>query len=400
MNTPSPVRLVRVEVDGVQRDVAGREPGVRYWIEVTRRGQIVGVLERTADQAGTLGITVKELADQFADVEISDFTDFPMSRLPKASVVVPTMYRRVDLLQQTIQSLLNLEYPDYEIIVVDNRVGPGHTPIPAFSDDLRVKIVAEGTPGVSAARNRGFAESQGDFVAFTDDDVEVDRQWLRALGVAFARNAGIDAIGGMVRPFELETEPQLWFEEFYGGFTKSLQATQRSLKLVGRSDPMFPYSPGHFGAGCNMAVRRTAFERSNGFDVHLGGGTVANSGEDLKLFLDIVFAGGTVAYVPSAVVRHTHRRTEKQFMEQIFSYGVGLTALFTDLIFDDPRHLFKILKRVPRGMWLLLHPKVPRSPSTANSYPRRTQSIHLLGMAYGPLAYGLSVAKVRLSRRR
>jgi hypothetical protein len=149
-----------------------------------------------------------------------------------------------------------------------------------------------------------------------------------------------------------------------------------------------------------MAVRRTAFERSNGFDVHLGGGTVANSGEDLKLFLDIVLAGGTVAYVPSALVRHTHRRTEKQFMEQVFSYGVGLTALFTDLIFDDPRHLFKILKRVPRGMWLLLHPQVPRSPSTATSYPRRTQSIQLLGMAYGPVAYGLSVAKVRLSRRR
>jgi hypothetical protein len=79
---------------------------------------------------------------------------------------------------------------------------------------------------------------------------------------------------------------------------------------------------------------------------------------------------------------------------------VGLTALFTDLIFDDPRHLLRILKRVPRGMSLLLHPKVSRSPSTAISYPRRTQLVQLLGMAYGPLAYGLSVAKVRLARRR
>jgi glycosyltransferase involved in cell wall biosynthesis len=101
--------------------------------------------------------------------------------LPKASVVVATIYRRVDLLDRAVKSLLDLDYPDYEIIVVDNRVGSGHTPIPEFSDDGRVRIVAEGTPGVSAARNRGVAESRGEFIAFTDDDVEVEPNWLREL---------------------------------------------------------------------------------------------------------------------------------------------------------------------------------------------------------------------------
>lgn len=400
MNAPSPVRLIRVEITlggGVPTNV---EPGARYWIEVCKGGQVVGVVERTGDASGSLGITAEELVHQFSHVPTSDFADFPRSDLPRASVVVPTLYRRVNLLQRTVQSLLELDYPDYEIIVVDNRVGAGHDPIPDFTADGRVRIVVENTPGVSAARNRGARESDGDIIAFTDDDVQVDRQWLRALGAVFASNKKIDAIGGMVRPYELETEPQLWFEEFYGGFTKSLEATERSLELVGASDPMFPYSPGHFGAGCNMAVRRSSFERTRGFDVHLGGGTLANSGEDLKVFMDLVFAGGVVAYVPSALVRHTHRRTEKEFMEQVFTYGVGLTALFTDFVVEDPRHLWRILKRVPLGMKLLLVPAKPRSPSTVTSYPRRTQLIQLLGMAYGPLAYVLSVVKVRRYQRR
>jgi len=401
MNTSSPVRLVRIDIgDEEAADIGLDVPaGHRLWIEISKFGQVVGVVERSADEVGISAATIKDLIRQFADVGTSNGETFPAERLPKASVVVATIYRRVDLLDRAVKSLLDLDYPDYEIIVVDNRVGSGHTPIPEFSDDGRVRIVAEGTPGVSAARNRGVAESRGEFIAFTDDDVEVESNWLRELGIAFAEDPTIDAIGGMIRPSELETAPQLWFEEFYGGFTRSFRPTQWSLELTGKSDPMFPYSPGHFGAGCNMAVRRSAFDQV-GFDVRLGGGTLCVSGEDLKVFLDILFSGGKLAYVPSAVVYHTHRRTEEQFMEQVYGYGVGLTAIFTDLITQDPRHLIRILKRVPLGMRMLLAPTKRRSPSLINSYPRRTQLVQLAGMAYGPIAFGRSAAKVRSTGRR
>ncbi len=391
--------MVRVEIDDEQSNVMGAEPGVRYWIEVSKGGQIINVIERTADQFGSLGITVQDLATQFADVHTSDFEDFPKAKLPKASVVVPTVYHRVDLLRRTVESLLNLDYPDFEIIVVDNRVGLDHVPIPEFTNDGRVKIVLEGTPGASAARNRGFAESHGELIAPPADHVEGDRQWLRAGGVVFARDASIDAIGGIVRPSELDTEPQLWFEEFYGGFTRSYQATEWSLELVDKSDALFPYSAGHFGAGCNIAFRRSTFERIGGFDVRLGPGTSAKSAEDLKILLDLILTGGKIARVPSALVRHSHRRTANQFMKQVYCYGVGFTAMFTCLVIEHPRHLGQILKRVPIGMRYMLAPNEPRSPSSKNSYPRRTQFIQLLGMVYGPLAYLLSATKVRMSGR-
>jgi cellulose synthase/poly-beta-1,6-N-acetylglucosamine synthase-like glycosyltransferase len=64
--------------------------------------------------------------------------------------VVPRIYRRVEPLSRTIQSLLNLDYPDYEIVVVENRVGEDHEPIPPFSDDGRVTIVVERTRSVGS----------------------------------------------------------------------------------------------------------------------------------------------------------------------------------------------------------------------------------------------------------
>jgi cellulose synthase/poly-beta-1,6-N-acetylglucosamine synthase-like glycosyltransferase len=399
MNDPSPVRLVRVEIDGDRGAVKLNSfPGDRIWVEVAKGGQVVGMVERSADDVGLAASVLEELAEEYANFEPSSYASFPDNLLPKASIVVPTIYRRTDHLNRTVESLLALDYPDFEIVVVDNRPGVNHDPIPEFTGDGRVRVVLETSIGGSAARNRGIAVTTGEFIAFTDDDVIVDRNWLRALGVRFALDEDVDAIGGMVRPTDLETRPQLWFEEFYGGFTKSFLARKWSTKIVADSDPLFPYSAGHFGAGCNMAVRRSAFQRYGGFDVRVGIGTKAKSAEDLKVFINILLGGGTVAYEPTALVRHSHRRSSHEFMIQVFGYGTGLTAMYTSLVLDDPRRLVTILRKVPLGLKMLLRPEERLSPSKLTSFPRRTKVYQLLGMAYGPFAYLRSVVSMRKSR--
>jgi glycosyltransferase involved in cell wall biosynthesis len=399
MNDPSPVRLVQVEISGPLDALnLNSIPGERIWVEVVKGGQVVGMVERSADDTGLATSVLEELADEYADFEPSTFETFPDNLLPRASIVVPTIYRRIDHLNRTVESLLALDYPDFEIVVVDNRPGTNHEPIPEFPSNGRVRVVSEPSRGASAARNRGIAETTGEFIAFTDDDVLVERNWLRALGVRFALDEDVDAIGGMVRPTSLDTRPQLWFEEFYGGFTKSFLAKKWSMKIVGDSDPLFPYSAGHFGAGCNMAVRRSAFQKYGDFDVLVGIGTHSKSGEDLKVFINILLGGGTVMYEPTALVRHSHRRTSHEFMIQIFGYGTGLTAMYTSLVVDDPRRLITILRRVPLGLRMLLRPEERRSPSRFTSFPRRTKVYHLLGMAYGPVAYLRSMVSARKSR--
>lgn len=395
---PSPVRLVGLDLDDTDRaDPTALPPG-RTWIEIRRSAQVVGVIERDVGPDGLSPSDLAQLAYEYRDAEVVDLGSVSDESLPMISVVIPTLYRRVDLLERAVRSVAACDYPAFEVIVVDNRRHDAD-PIPPFEGLANVRVEVERFPGASAARNRGAAASRGEVVAFTDDDVEVDPKWLRALGVAFAADPELDAVGGMVRPAGLDTEAQLWFEEFFGGFTKTFEPRRWSVALVGDSDPLFPYAAGHFGAGNNMAVRRGALERAGGFDVRLGAGTIARGAEDLKVFVEVLLHGGTVAFVPSALVRHSHRRTPREFREQVFGYGVGLTALYCVLVVEDPRHLGRILRRLPRGLKMFFFPSIPRSLSAAPVYPRSAPWVHALGMAYGPLAYARSALAVRRARR-
>ena len=396
---PSPVRLVEFDIDGADPRNGVLASGGRAWIEVMRSGQVVGVIEREVGPGGLSPGDVADLVLEYRAIEVADLAGVSNEGLPMISVVIPTLYHRVDLLERAVRSVAACDYPSFEVIVVDNR-RQDVEPIPHFEGLENVRVEIERFPGASAARNRGATLSRGQIVAFTDDDVEVDPKWLRALGVAFATDPGLDAVGGMVRPAELDTEAQLWFEEFFGGFTRNFAPQRWSVALVGDSDPLFPYAAGHFGAGNNMAVRRSVLERAGGFDVRLGAGTIARGAEDLKVFIDVLLDGGTVAFVPSALVRHSHRRTPREFREQVFGYGVGLAALYCALVVEDPRHLARILRRLPRGLQMFFFPSTPRSLSAEPTYPRSTAWVHALGMAYGPLAYARSALAVRRTRRR
>lgn len=389
----SSIPIVRVELDALVDvgldDVAD---GQRVWLEVTRHGQVVGLKEATV-RAGELSADyLVDVTKDLATIVVATLPPLPDSSLPRATIVVPTICRDAEELARTIGSLLALDYPDFEVIVVDNRQDLA-TPFPSFHGDDRVRVVREECPGISSARNRGVAHATGEFVAFTDDDVVVQNNWLRELGNRFVENPEVDAIGGLVLPLELTSPPQLWFEEYFGGFSQSFAAELLSMRRLAGVDEMFPYSPGRFGAGCNMAIRRDVLARWGGFDVTLGVGTPARGGEDLLMNLKVVLAGGTIAFEPRAVVRHRHRETEREFFDQVFGYGTGLSAMFTALIVHDPRHIAEMFRRIPGGYRLLTKSRNDRSPSSTASYPFRVYFQHWSGLAYGPLAYAKSVLR-------
>ena len=69
--------------------------------------------------------------------------------------------------------------------------------------------------------------------------------------------------------------------------------------------------------------------------------------------------------------------------------------MFTALIIRDPRHLWRMLRRLPGGLRLLTKPRDERSPSQRAMYPKQVFVRHLLGLAFGPLAYVQSVVRER-----
>ena len=72
-------------------------------------------------------------------------------------------------------------------------------------------------------------------------------------------------------------------------------------------EPLYPYTAGVFGSGANMAFRADALRAMGGFDTSLGAGSAALGGDDLAAFFDVIEAGHTLVYEPTAFVRHRHR---------------------------------------------------------------------------------------------
>jgi GT2 family glycosyltransferase len=307
--------------------------------------------------------------------------------LPPVSVVIATR-GRPDALASCLESIRKVDYPTFEVIVVDNAPEDCETArvVGLASEGLpQLRYVVERTPGASVAKNRGVAEASSEIIAFTDDDVVVAEGWLRGLVRGFESVAGVGCVTGLVLAAELETPSQLWFEQ-YGGFSRGYG------RKVFDSDPgsgetrIYPFSPGAFGAGASAAFRADVLHALGGFDPSLGPGTVARGGEDLDLFLRVVLSGHRLVYEPSAVAWHRHRREYPELRRQIHDYGVGLTALITKLLLSRET-AWEVIKRVPHGLALLLSPTSPKNASKLTGYPPVLSLLELAGMARGPFAY-------------
>ncbi len=100
---------------------------------------------------------------------------FPLQRYPKVSVVV-ACYNGGRTLQPCLDSLVRLNYPDYEVIVVDD----GSTDITPQVASLykNFRTLRQAHQGLSVARNAGIFAGDGEVVAFTDADCRADEDWL------------------------------------------------------------------------------------------------------------------------------------------------------------------------------------------------------------------------------
>ena len=201
----------------------------------------------------------------------------PAGDRPPVSVVVCTRDRPAEILR-CLDALELLEYPDFEIVVVNNAPPDDSTARAIAAHDFaRVRYVVAPRPGLSRARNFGVTQARSEIVAFTDDDVTVDRMWLEALVRGFARAPEVGCVTGLVPALELETRAQALFDR------KMISASRFEPRLYDLarsrpSDPLFPFAAGEFGTGANFAIRRRAFDAIGGFDVHLGAGTPSAAG--------------------------------------------------------------------------------------------------------------------------
>jgi GT2 family glycosyltransferase len=275
----------------------------------------------------------------------------PQSLLPVSAVICT--YERPESLRRTLRSVVRLDYPALEIVVVDNNPRLGYARAVADDlDDPRISVVLAPIAGTSRARNVGLLAAKSPIIAYIDDDVVVDASWLDGIVAGFARAPDVACVTGLVPTGALRTPVHAYFDE---RVTWAAHLHPDLFRAAERRDdlPMFPFCVGRFGTGANFAFRRADLLALGGFDEALGGGTPTGGGEDIDMFLRILLSDRALAFEPSSIVWHRHRDDIEGLGAQAYTYGSGLGATMV-IHAMNPRTAWRMSKVAVAGtrhMW-------------------------------------------------
>ncbi len=260
-----------------------------------------------------------------------------LSRAPFVSVIICS-YNGGRTLVACLDSLGKLNYPDYEIILVDD----------GSTDDTRdiveqfphVRYIYQENHGLSHARNTGAAAAKGEVFAYTDSDCMADVDWLYYL-IGTLVSGDYAGVGGP----NVTPPAQNWIQA-------CVAAAPGGPSHVLLTDTIAEHIP-----GCNMAFYRWAFENVGGFDPEYH-----KAGDDVDFCWRLQQAGCVIAFSPTALVWHHRRFTLRAFLKQQDGYGEAESLLrFKHLIFFGPTGAAKWRGQIygtPRFSWFINRPVI------------------------------------------
>jgi glycosyltransferase involved in cell wall biosynthesis len=216
---------------------------------------------------------------------------------PRISAIICT-HNRDDYLGAAIDSLLVQDFPDYEVIVVDNAsTDTTRAVVDARLPHPKLRYVYEAALGLSVARNTGAKTAQGEILAYLDDDAEASVGWLTALNHIYEANKDVAIAGGKVTLiWPLGRTAPRWIS---ANMTGNLGAYDLGNEIV------YIDQPGLTPRGLNYSIRRDFLDQIGGFDLNLGRvGKNLLSNEELFMTEKALAMGYQVAYLPDALVAH------------------------------------------------------------------------------------------------
>jgi glycosyltransferase involved in cell wall biosynthesis len=227
-----------------------------------------------------------------------------LQRYPRVSVVV-CAYNAERTMDQCLASLAVLNYPDYEVIVVND--GSRDRTFEIAESHEYCRIISQVNKGLSVARNVGAEAATGEIVAYTDSDCVVDPDWLTYL-VAKIEASNLSACGGPNFPPPEDDMVAAAVAVAPGGPTHVLISDEVAEHI----------------AGCNMAFRRDVLLHLGGFDP-----IYRAAGDDVDICWRFQDAGYAIGFSPAAVVWHFRRNTLAAYCAQQRGYGKAEALVYS-----------------------------------------------------------------------
>jgi O-antigen biosynthesis protein len=238
---------------------------------------------------------------------VKNFYDGPLPpalpSYPKVSVIV-CAYNGERTMDPCLASLESLNYPNYEVIVVND--GSTDKTREIAERYSYIRLINQENQGLSAARNVGLRAATGDIIAYTDCDCMADPDWLTHLVARFL-SSDFGAVGGPNLP-----PPD-----------SSLVANCVAVSPGGPTHVLLDDEVAEHIPGCNMAFRREALEAIRGFDP-----VFRAAGDDVDLCWRLQNKGYKIGFSAAALVWHFRRNTVRDYIKQQQGYGKAETLLF------------------------------------------------------------------------
>jgi GT2 family glycosyltransferase len=212
---------------------------------------------------------------------------------PKVSILIPVWNGR-DQLKMVLSSLREQAFQDFDVTVIDNGSTDGTASyLTEEWPEVRVVPLPENV-GFAAAANRGIERTTGEHIAFLNDDMEMDAEWVGELAAELDRDPGLGMVTSKVM---YDHDRTLIYQAGHEYYTYGLCATRGANEVdAGQYDLRLPSAA---GTGAGSMYRRAAIERAGGFDEDY-----FMYCEDVDLGLRVLLAGYRGLYLPEPVAYH------------------------------------------------------------------------------------------------
>ena len=233
-----------------------------------------------------------EIAERWNGRTVRDLRD----EWPSMSVVI-CAYNAASTLDECLSHTCSLDYPNLEVIVVDDGSTDGTLQI--AGQHPRAKLISINHVGLGTARNEGFRRAEGDIVAYLDADAFPSPEWPYYIALGFDSRL-VGGVGGPNVPPPDDPPDAQMVARSPGGPAHVLLSDDRAEHVP----------------GCNMAFWKGVLTEVGGFDP-----VYTAAGDDVDLCWKVLDKGWEIGFCPAALVWHRRRGGLAAYLRQQQGYG-------------------------------------------------------------------------------